>query len=192
MTEHVKARPIKGVHHAAYRCRDAEQTIWFYSDVLGLVDPTGVVIETVPGSGDDDPYLHLFFRMGNGEFLAFFDAPGSADPEWFARKESFDMHWAFEVDSEDDLLAMQERIQSFGVSALGPVDHGFVRSVYMYDPNGIQVELTYRMKDHDAILDNETKKFDTTLAEWSRRTRAMKEAKFGAEAIDRRSRSVAA
>lgn len=192
MTTQIEARPLLGVHHAAYRCRDAAQTIWFYSDVLGLVDPTGIVIEEVPGTGADDPYLHLFFRMANGEFLAFFDAPGSADPDWFKRKESFDMHWAFEVASEADMLAMQDRINSFGVSAVGPVDHGFVRSVYMYDPNGIQIELTVRTANHDAILAAETAKFPDTLARWTQRTRAIKEAKFGAEAIDRRSRSVPA
>lgn len=186
------ARPLIGVHHAAFRCRDAEQTIWFYRDVLGLAEPTGITIEEVPGTGEDDPYMHLFFQMRNGEFLAFFDAPGSADPDWFKRKESFDMHWAFEVESEEDLLAMQERINSFGVTAVGPVDHHFVRSIYMYDPNGIQIELTYRTRDHDAILAGEAARFGDTLARWTARTRAQKEAKFGAEALDRRARSKAA
>lgn len=189
MAEHTAARPILGVHHAAYRCRDAAQTIWFYSDVLGLVDPTGIVLEEVTGTGEHDPYLHLFFRMKNGEFLAFFDAPGSADPDWFARKESFDMHWAFEVESEEDLLAMQERITSFGITAAGPVDHGFVKSIYMYDPNGIQMELTCRVKDHDKILAGATERFPAALAEWTARTRPAKEAKFGAAAIDQRARN---
>ncbi|HMT45157.1 MAG TPA: VOC family protein [Chakrabartia sp.] len=189
-TSHPEARPIMGVHHGAYRCRDAEQTIWFYCDVLGLVDPTGIVLEEVTGTGEHDPYLHLFLRMGNGEFLAFFDAPGSARPDSFERKDSFDLHWAFEVANEADLLAMQKRINSFGVSAVGPVDHGFVKSVYMYDPNGIQMELTYRVPEHDRILGEATAAFPAKLAEWTKRTRAQKEAKFGAEAIDRRSRHV--
>lgn len=184
----IEPRPIVGVHHAAFRCRDAEQTIWFYRDVLGLADPTGIIVEEVPGSGADDPYLHVFFRMRNGEHIAFFDAPGSADPAWFARKDSFDMHWAFEVGGEDDLIAMRDRIRAHGVTAHGPIDHHFVRSIYMYDPNGIQIELTYRTADHDRILDEEQRNFGQTLARWSERTRAAKEAKFGAEAIDRRSR----
>jgi catechol 2,3-dioxygenase-like lactoylglutathione lyase family enzyme len=123
----IEPRPIVGVHHAAFRCRDAEQTIWFYRDVLGLADPTGIIVEEVPGSGADDPYLHVFFRMRNGEHIAFFDAPGSADPAWFARKDSFDMHWAFEVGGEDDLIAMRDRIRAHGVTAHGPIDHHFVR-----------------------------------------------------------------
>ena len=189
MARHIEPRPILGVHHAAYRCRDAEQTIWFYSEVLGLVDKTGIVLEEVTGTGEHDPYLHLFFRMNNGEYLAFFDAPGSADPEWFQRKESFDLHFAFEVASEEDLLAMQERINSCGISAVGPVDHGFVKSIYMYDPNGIQMELTYRVKDHDKILAGATDAFPAKLAEWTKRTRGAKEAKFGAAAIDQRARN---
>ena len=179
---------IKGVHHTAFRCRDAAQTVWFYKDVLGLVVPTGVVLEEVTGTGENDPYMHLFFRMNNGEYIAFFDAPGSADPDWFARKESFDMHYAFEVASEADLLAMQERIRRHGVSALGPIDHGMVKSIYMYDPNGIQIELTVRTDKHDAIMDGEARHFDALLADWEARTREVKVAKFGADAIDKRSR----
>ncbi|MFV0643335.1 MAG: VOC family protein [Sphingomonadaceae bacterium] len=192
MSEHPEARPmarpILGVHHGAFRCRDAAQTVWFYSDVLGLVDPAAITLEEVTGTGEQDPYMHLFFKMKNGEYLAFFDAPGSADPAWLERKESFDLHWAFEVGSMDDLLQMQKRIGSFGVSALGPVDHGMITSIYMYDPNGIQIELTVRNPDHDAIMDGEVKAFAPMLEEWTARTRDQKVAKFGAEAIDRRSR----
>ena len=189
MVDHPAARPIVGVHHTAFRCRDAEQTIWFYSDVLGLVEKTGIVLDEVTGTGEHDPYMHLFFQMKNGEYLAFFDAPGSAEPEWFDRKESFDMHYAFEVASEEDLLAMQERINSFGVSALGPVDHHFVRSIYMYDPNGIQVDLIYRVPQHDEILAKSEASFEQTLADWQARTRKAKVEKFGAEAVDRRARN---
>ncbi|MEP3050967.1 MAG: VOC family protein [Erythrobacter sp.] len=184
-----EARPIVGVHHGAFRCRDAEQTIWFYRDVLGLADPTGITLEEVPGTGADDPYMHLFFRMKNGEFIGFFDAPGTASVDSFARKDSFDVHWAFEVENEDDLVAMRDRICAHGVTALGPVDHGFVRSIYMYDPNGLQIELTYRVPEHDRILDAEQKTFPETLSRWTARTRAIKEEKFGAEAIDQRART---
>ncbi|MGB3626235.1 MAG: VOC family protein [Henriciella sp.] len=180
--------PIKGVHHGAFRCRDAEQTRWFYEDVLGLTVEGAVMSETVPGTGDDDPYLHIFFRMANGEYIAFFDAPNSADPSWFKRKESFDMHFAFEVDSEAELDAMQKRINDMGVSALGPVEHGFVKSVYMYDPNGIQIELTVRSDDHDEIFARERAGLKEELARWTSHTRGQKVQKFGAESVDKRGR----
>jgi len=186
MSRNIAARPILGVHHAAFRCRDAEQTIWFYRDVLGLADPTGIMLEEVPGTGADHPFMHLFFRMKNGEFIAFFDAPGSATPDSFVRKHGFDVHWAFEVEDEDALVAMRDRIQAHGISAHGPIDHGFVRSIYMYDPNGLQVELTYRVPAHDRMLDEEQQVFPDVLSRWTERTRALKEQKFGADAVDRR------
>jgi catechol 2,3-dioxygenase-like lactoylglutathione lyase family enzyme len=189
MSEHPAARPIRGVHHGAFRCRDAAQTVWFYTTVLGLAEPTGIVLEEVTGTGHDDPYMHIFFQMKNGEYIAFFDAPGSADPDWFKRKESFDMHWAFEVDSMEDLVAMQARLKSFGITAHGPVDHHMVKSIYMYDPNGIQIELTIRAPEHDAIMDGAAVTFGETLAGWSERTRPAKLAKFGADAVDRRGRT---
>lgn len=184
-------RPIHGVHHAAYRCRDAEQTLWFYQDVLGLVADAGLVIKDEPGSGETHPYMHIFFRMQNGDYVAFFDAPGSADPDWFRPKHGFDMHLAFEVDSEADMLAMQQRVQAHGISCFGPIEHGMVRSVYMYDPNGIQVEFTIRTAEHDRIFAEERAALPQRLAEWSARTRAEKLAKFGEAAIARRGREKA-
>ncbi|MBZ6379589.1 hypothetical protein B5C34_15705 [Pacificimonas flava] len=174
---------ISGVHHAAFRCRDADQTIWFYRDVLGLADPTGIVVEERPGSGASDPYLHVFFRMGNGEYIAFFDAPSSAEGDWFLPKDGFDMHFAFEVASEEELEAMKVRLQDSGFPVGGPLDHGFVRSIYTYDPNGIQIELTRRVDSHDEILAHEQSSFEETLATWRKRTRSQKLEKFGAEAL---------
>lgn len=176
--------PLSAIHHAAYRCRDAEQTRWFYEEVLGLPCAAGLVIETVPGTGAPIPYMHIFFELGDGNYIAFFDSPDDADPAWFERKHGFDMHFAFQVRTEAELLAMQARIRSFGVTCAGPIDHDFVRSVYMYDPNGIQVEITMRTSEHDAILAAEKAALSGQMQEWSRRTRAAKEAKFGAAALD--------
>jgi catechol 2,3-dioxygenase-like lactoylglutathione lyase family enzyme len=177
---------IDAVHHAAYRCRDAEQTRWFYEDVIGLPATAGLVLDTVPGTHAENPYMHIFFELGDGNYIAFFDAPGDADPTWFERKDSFDMHIAVEVDSEEKLLAMQSRIRSFGIKCAGPIDHGFVKSVYMYDPNGIQFEITVRAPDHDKIMSDEKAVLAKRLAEWTATTRAAKEAKFGADALDLR------
>lgn len=186
MPDHPPPQFVKGVHHGAFRCLDAEQTRWFYCDVLGLKLAGGIVLDVVTGTGAADPYMHIFFEMGNGEYLAFFDAPGSATPRSFDRKESFDMHWAFELESEEALRTMQERVRSFGIKCAGPIDHGFVRSIYMYDPNGIQIEFTVRAANHDRILAEEASHFDETLKKWSARTRAQKVEKFGSEALSRR------
>lgn len=174
------------LHHAAFRCRDAEQTRWFYEDVLGLKASAGIVLDEVPGTNEPTPYMHIFFEMGDGNFIAFFDAPSTAEADWFRRKDSFDMHIAIQARDEAHMRQMQERIRSHGVSCLGPVEHHFVRSVYMYDPNGIQVEITTRTADHDRILEEEGAALPKVLKEWSAQTRDEKVARFGADALDRR------
>ncbi|MYA15448.1 MAG: VOC family protein [Gammaproteobacteria bacterium] len=179
---------IRNAHHVAYRCRDAEQTRWFYEDVMGLPLAAALVLEEIPGLNEPTPYMHLFFEMGNGDMIAFFDEPQGATAEQFDRAHSFDRHIAFEVDGEDELLAWQERINGKGVSCLGPVDHGFVKSVYMYDPNGLQVEITTRTADYDEIMADELSNARDQIAAWSMRSRKVKVEKFGAEAVDVRSR----
>jgi catechol 2,3-dioxygenase-like lactoylglutathione lyase family enzyme len=186
MADHVPARRLGGIHHVAYRCRDAEQTRWFYEDVLGLKPAAGLVIDGVPGTGEDLTYMHLFFELGNGELLAFFDSPEDAKDGDFDRKESFDLHLAIEARDEADMLAMQQRIRSHGIKCAGPIHHGFVDSVYFYDPNGIQVEITVKTPTHDSILAAEGAKFRDSLAAWTARTRDAKIAKFGLDALERR------
>lgn len=174
---------IKGIHHAAYRCIDAEQTRWFYEDVIGLKF-AGIVMQTgIAGTYVTQEYMHLFFELGDGNFLAFFDEPTGANPQSGARKDSFEVHIAIEAKSEADMIALQERMRRHGKSCHGPVDHGFVKSVYMYDPNGLQVEFTCRMADHDELLAEECKTARARLADWTERTRAAKLDLFGADAI---------
>lgn len=176
-----------GVHHIAYRCRDAEQTRWFYEDVLGLPFSMALVDEVVPGLGDKAPFMHLFFDLGNGSYIAFFDQPCTAQAEQFARAFSFDRHIALEVPDEQTLLECQKRINSHGISCLGPVDHGFVKSVYMYDPNGLQVELTTRTEEHARAFEN-VAATRQLLHAWQERTRAEKLERFGSAALDQRGR----
>lgn len=180
------SRPVTGVHHVAYRCRDAGQTRWFYEDILGLPAIAGLVSDIVPGTNAETPFMHLFFAMGDGGYLAFFDSPADADPAWFDDKSSFDMHIAMEVSSEDDLLAMQQRLESKGINTFGPLDHDFVKSIYMRDPNGIQVELTVRTPEHDVFMAHERAALPDVLRAWSVRTRALKTAKFGEESLELR------
>ena len=179
---------IRNAHHVAYRCRDAEQTRWFYEDVMGLPLAAALVLEEIPGLNEPTPYMHLFFEMGNGDMIAFFDEPQGATAEQFDRAHSFDRHIAFEVDGEDELLAWQKRINGKGISCLGPVDHGFVKSVYMYDPNGLQVEITTRTANYDEIMSEELSNAREHIAAWSGRSRKIKVDKFGAAAVDVRSR----
>ena len=82
------------------------------------------------------------------------------------------------VGSHDDLLAFQQRIRAAGVTCLGPLDHHFCRSIYFYDPNGVQVELTWRVPEHDRIMDGEKKTAREQIRAWSEETLARKSARL--------------
>ncbi len=128
---------IKGLHHAAYRCRDSEETRRFYEDFLGLPLANVLAIgETA--TGRETGVLHSFFQLGDGSFVAFFEAPDR--PFDFVPQHDFDLHIALEVD-RGTLEAMFEKGKAKGIDTRGIVDHGFVHSIYFRDPNGYVVEL---------------------------------------------------
>ena len=68
---------IKQLHHVAYRCRDAKQTAEFYTRVLGLEYVMALSEDRVPSTGEPHPYMHVFFRMDDGSYVAFFEIPES-------------------------------------------------------------------------------------------------------------------
>ncbi|MFZ3119436.1 MAG: VOC family protein [Variovorax sp.] len=135
---------IHGLHHFAYRCRNAEETRHFYEDVLGLPMAAAVTHDNVPSTGEYSPYFHIFFEMGDGSYIAFFDLlddqaslPDPATPSWVN-------HLALEVDSLEALEAYKKRLLAAGVDVLGVVDHKWFNSIYFFDPNGIRLELVQR------------------------------------------------
>jgi catechol 2,3-dioxygenase-like lactoylglutathione lyase family enzyme len=185
---HSELRMLGNVHHAAYRCRDAAQTRWFYEEVLGLPLAAAMVFDHISGMEEKRDYMHLFFQMGDGNFIAFFDDPDTAADFSFERKDGFDVHIALEAESHEAMLAWQERINTMGKKCLGPIDHGFVHSVYMYDPNGLQVEITCKTPQYDAILAEDAAQVEDQMKNWTEKTRAQKVEIFGASALDKRGR----
>lgn len=158
---------LRGIHHSAYRCRDAEETRAFYEDKLGLPLKGLVIEEREPGSGKRNPFVHIFFGLGDGNYLAFFDAPGSAAPDKFELVHGFDRHVAFEAADEPTLIEWRDRLNADGVPCFGPIDHGFVKSVYFSDPNGLPLEITCRVPRHDEIMAEELAAHRAQLAEWT-------------------------
>ncbi|MEO0603223.1 MAG: VOC family protein [Myxococcota bacterium] len=136
--------PIAGLHHAAYRCRDSEETRRFYEDFLGL--PLTVTLEIgETKTGRATQVLHTFYEMKDGSFLAFFEAPES--PFEFADQHDFDLHIALEVD-HDHMMAMFEKGKAEGRETRGVADHDFMHSIYFRDPNGYVIELTTKQPNH--------------------------------------------
>ncbi len=153
---------IKGLHHNAYRCRDSGETREFYEDFLGL--PLAGILEIDETmTGRETKVLHTFFEMGDGSFLAFFEAPDQ--PFEFKEQQDFDLHIALEVDA-DALQAMFEKGKARGMEPRGVIDHGFVNSIYFRDPNGYVIELTAKTPDHDSYLDPKTNDARQILDRW--------------------------
>ena len=129
---------VKGLHHAAFRCRDSEETRRFYEDFLGLPLEEAFEIRQTQ-TGRSTSVLHTFFRMGDGSCMAFFEAPDR--PFEFKAQHDFDLHVALEVEP-DELDAKFEQGKALGIETRGISDHGFIRSIYFRDPNGYVVELS--------------------------------------------------
>ena len=140
---------IKGLHHNAYRCRDSEETRKFYEDFLGLPLSKSLEISETK-TGRKAEVLHTFYRLDDGSYLAFFEAPDQ--PFEFKTQHDFDLHIALEV-SADVLPVMLAKGQAAGLETRGVSHHGFIDSIYFRDPNGYVIELTAKRPDHESAMD---------------------------------------
>jgi len=160
---------IRKLHHAAYRCCDSEATRRFYEDFLGLpLAGTLRIDETKSGRATET--LHTFYRLGDGSFIAFFEAHDL--PFEFKAQHDFDLHLALEVDAQT-LLAMLERGRAAGIETRGISPHGFIDSVYFRDPNGYVVELCSKRPGHDAAMDASRNGARALLDRWTARRAAL-------------------
>lgn len=145
--------PVKGLHHHAWRCRDSEETRAFYEDLLGMKLAIFLRLPHYEQPGDRPPFTHLFFEMGDGSYIAFFDLADDdvtvQDPE----TPDWVNHIALEVESLEALEDYKSRLEAAGVAVKGPKNHHFVHSIYFYDPNGIRLELTARVHDAQFLKD---------------------------------------
>jgi catechol 2,3-dioxygenase-like lactoylglutathione lyase family enzyme len=140
---------IKGLHHNAYRCRDSEQTRQFYEDFLGLPLSGSLEIHETK-TGRPTSVLHTFYRLDDGSFLAFFEAP-DLPFEW-KKQRDYDLHIALEV-APSVLNDMLEKGRARGVETRGISDHEFIQSIYFRDPNGYVIELTAKTPEHARLMD---------------------------------------
>lgn len=161
------AVPITGLHHFAYRCRDAEETRHFYEDVLGLPLFHFIRADIVPSTGEYCPYVHIFFRMTDGSCLAFFDLGDNLAPDPSPNTPAWVNHIALSVDTVEDLEAMKARIEGHGIEVLGVTDHRVFKSIYFFDPNGIRLELCAQLASNSQMF-SEKKGIHEKVADWSK------------------------
>jgi catechol 2,3-dioxygenase-like lactoylglutathione lyase family enzyme len=138
------APPIqsKRLHHVAYATRDPEATYAFYSEKLGMP-----LVHTENHVQGDGYFRHFFFDLGNGDHLAFFQVENVGEEEDYKTAISAGVglpiwvnHIAFRLDSEEELKGMVAQLHDRGIDQMQEVDHGWCRSIYLLDPNGIMVE----------------------------------------------------
>ena len=153
---------IKKLHHAAYRCRDSEETRRFYEDFLGLNLASTLEI-TESKTGRKTSTLHTFYKLGDGSYLAFFEAPDMTFK--FKRQQDYDLHIALEVE-EPILKSMLAKGRERGIETRSVSDHGFVHSIYFRDPNGYVIELAAKMPGHDRAMDPASNEARAKLDKW--------------------------
>jgi catechol 2,3-dioxygenase-like lactoylglutathione lyase family enzyme len=156
---------LKGLHHAAYRCRDSEETRKFYEDFLGL--PLSCTLElSETKTGRQTETLHTFYALDDGSYLAFFEAPDM--PFEFKVQHDYDLHIALKV-NPSDLEPMLARGKAAGIPSRGVSDHGFIHSVYFQDPNGYIIELTAPQPNHAEATDPKRNRARDKLDRWQER-----------------------
>lgn len=143
------------LHHTAYTTRDMEATRAFYEDVIGM-PLVSTFCEKDELFGAERTYIHCFFAMGDDSALAFFQFANKEDQELFSPKmpESPFHHVALHVDKETQ-EAIEKRIKDAGYKEPQTyvLEHGYCRSVYVTDPNGMIVEFVY--DSEEAMKDSE-------------------------------------
>ena len=134
-----------GVNHLAMATGNMDGTIRYWRDLLGM--------RLIAGLGQPG-YRHYFFEISKNDMIAFFEWPGvkPVEEKEHGRPVSgpfiFD-HVSFGVDDENDLWELKDRIAAAGIWVSEVIDHGFIHSIYSYDPNGIPIEFSYRVAGAD-------------------------------------------
>ncbi len=157
---------IKKIHHVAYRCKDAKETVAFYKEVMDMDLVLAIAEDQVPSTKAPDPYMHIFIDAGMGNILAFFEIPNSPPMGRDENTPDWVQHIAFEVADMKALMAAKEQIEAAGLDVIGPTDHGIFKSIYFFDPNGHRLELAANVGTQD-MMDKLHEVAPAMIEEWS-------------------------
>ena len=168
---------IKKIHHVAYRCKDAKETVEWYVKHLDMKFVLAIAENEVPSTKAPDPYMHVFLDAGQGNILAFFELPTRPPMDRDPNTPNWVQHLAMEVDSLDTLLATKQRLQDAGIDVIGPTDHTIFKSIYFFDPNGHRLELACNTGTPKMMQMLDEVKWDM-LNEWAETRKAPQHARW--------------
>jgi len=163
---------VLGLHHFAYRCRDAEETRHFYEDILGLPLVHVVKEAFVPSTGEKTPFAHVFFELKDGSCIAFFDLGDNVKPDPSPNTPPWVNHLALKVPTLKDVEIMKARLEANGVSVVGITDHGFVKSIYFFDPICIRLAFTTETAGPEELKEY-ARTAHSALAAWNKEKAAL-------------------
>jgi catechol 2,3-dioxygenase-like lactoylglutathione lyase family enzyme len=166
---------IDRIHHVAYRCKDAKQTVEWYEKHLGMNFVLAIAENEVPSTKAPDPYMHVFLDAGHGNVLAFFELPGQPDMGRDENTPAWVQHLALKVASMEALMDAKARLETAGIEVIGPTEHTIFKSIYFFDPNGHRLELAVDTGTPEMYRRLDEVKREM-LDEWSRTKRAPKHA----------------
>jgi catechol 2,3-dioxygenase-like lactoylglutathione lyase family enzyme len=128
----------KGLNHIAMATADMDMTVRYWRDLLGM---------RLVGAHGGPGRRQYFFEINEYELVAFFEWP---DVKRAANKRHgepvkgpfiFD-HFSIGVETQDELWAVADRLIAAGFPCSNMMDHGFIHSIYTFDPNGIPLEFS--------------------------------------------------
>jgi glyoxylase I family protein len=171
------------IHHVAYRCKNAKETVEFYQKALNMDFVLAIAEDEVPSTKEPDPYMHVFLDAGMGNVLAFFELPNSPQMGRDEHTPVWVQHIAFEVENMEMLIEAKEHLESINLKVLGPVNHGIFKSIYFFDPSGHRIELATNVYTQEQI-DELHRVAPEMLEEWDRTKKAPMHAKWLHEKIN--------
>jgi catechol 2,3-dioxygenase-like lactoylglutathione lyase family enzyme len=125
----------QGVHHITFVGSNREAIIDFYQGVLGMP----LVFEQPNLDVPDE--MHLYFDPGDGRLITFFVRPTRVnDPAPNPQGIGNLHHLAYTV-SHATYTQIVARLEELGIENTGPIDRGFMDSIYFRDPNGQLIEM---------------------------------------------------
>lgn len=160
---------IRRLHHHAIFTKNAEATRHFYEDILEMKLVMSLLDEGDISPTSPTPFLHIFFEMGDGSMLAFFEAvPVHHRPGYeYPALSIFDHHLSVMVDDREVQNHFRKKLEAEGYKVF-EMDHGFCYSIYVDDPNGVHMEIscnTEEYEDHLARAEHVSRRqLDTWMA----------------------------